>query len=73
MQEVEGLLDLLEEVAVDLVLIAEVVIGHEEADLDPGTAHVLLGTVGEEQAGGALESVLFDQLQVTEQELPAVA
>ena len=72
-QEVEGLLHLLEEVAVDLVLIAEVVVGQEEADLDPGTAHEPLGAVGEEQAGGAFEAVLLDQLQVAEDGFPAVA
>ena len=72
-QKIERLLHLLEDVPVHLVLIAEVVIRHEETDLDPGTAHILLGAVGEQQAGRAFEAVLFDQLQVTEKDLPAVA
>ena len=35
------------------VLVAQIVIRYEKADLDPGSAHILFGAVGEEQAGGA--------------------
>ena len=71
-QEVERLLDLFEKISVDLVLIAKVVIRDEEADFDPCAAYKLLGTVREQQAGGPLETVLFDQLQIAEHDLPAV-
>jgi hypothetical protein len=72
-QEIESLLNLLEETSVHLVLIAEVIIRREEADLDPGPAHIPLGAVRKKQAGGAFEAVSLDELQVAEYDLSAVA
>jgi|GEM_PF-5851745 len=51
-QQLQSLLHLLEQVPVNLVLIPKVVVGHEEPDLDPGSADNLFRPVGEQQAGG---------------------
>jgi hypothetical protein len=45
---------LLEEVAMHLVLIPEVVVSDEKADLDPGPADVMFRAVRKEQAGGTI-------------------
>ena len=54
-EEIEGFISLGEEVSLDLVVVEEVGIGAEVADLHGGSCHVFLGIGVKEQDGGPLQ------------------
>ena len=63
-EEVEGFVSLGEEVSLDLVVVEEVGIGAEVADLHGGSGHVFLGIGVEEQDGGALQVAALGEVEL---------
>src|SRR5450432_2554543 len=66
LQNLQRVLDLLEEVAVDFVLVAKIIVAEKEASLDPRAAHAALGAVRKQQARRPFQVLALHQLQVLE-------
>ena len=72
MQQLQGLFYLREQVAVDLILITQVVISDKETYLYKSAWYKTFGLCAKQQCGSALQVVTFLQLQAGQQSRVAV-
>ncbi len=66
-QEVEAPIDLCEQIAVDLIVVDQIGIRPEEADLHEGSGDQSFGILTEEEHGRTLEVAIFDQAKLVDQ------
>ena len=71
-KQIQGLLNLNEQISVNFVLIAQFIIGDEKADLDVSAKHKALGLRAKQQRSSALQILPILKLQTGQQRCIAV-